>query len=57
MLLPQDFLKLKCQKEINSTEGQNKLKNIPIGRFGRIEEIASALFLSSNGASYITGEL
>lgn len=45
------------KREINSTEGQNKLKNIPIGRFGRIEEIAStALFLSSNGASYITGQ-
>lgn len=45
------------KREINSTEGQNKLKNIPIGRFGKISEIAStALFLSSNGASYITGQ-
>ena len=27
------------KREINSTEGQNKLKNIPIGRFGKISEI------------------
>jgi len=37
--------------------GQEKLKNIPMGRLGRKDEIASiAYFLASNDASYITGQ-
>jgi NAD(P)-dependent dehydrogenase (short-subunit alcohol dehydrogenase family) len=35
---------------------QRRLVHIPIGRFGRPEEIAkAALFLSSDDASFITG--
>lgn len=34
------------------------LKNIPLGRFGDAEEIAkTALFLASDGANYITGQV
>lgn len=51
---------------IEDTEGMNRLlpealkdkitKKIPVGRFGRIEDIENAaLFLTSDGASYING--
>ena len=37
---------------------QNYLKSIPLGRFGKPEDVAGAvLFLCSDYASYITGEI
>lgn len=43
--------------ELTTQAGQEKLKNIPIGRLGQKDEIASiASFLASNDASYITGQ-
>jgi 3-oxoacyl-[acyl-carrier protein] reductase len=37
--------------------GEEYLKQIPLGRFGKPEEVASVVaFLVSNDASYITGE-
>ena len=37
---------------------ENVMKRIPVGRMGRPDEIASlALFLASDAAAYITGEV
>tara|TARA_Y100001970_G_C14254081_1_gene873879 strand:- start:2197 stop:2952 length:756 start_codon:yes stop_codon:yes gene_type:complete len=45
------------KNEINSSEGKEKIKNIPIGRIGNTNEIVdTVLFLCSNGSSYITGQ-
>ncbi len=45
------------ENELNTDAGKEKLKNIPIGRLGTKQEIASiALFLASNESSYITGQ-
>ena len=45
------------ENELNTQAGKEKVKNIPIGRLGTKEEIASiAYFLSSNKSSYITGQ-
>lgn len=46
-----------AENELATIAGQEKLKNIPMGRLGRKDEIASiAYFLASNDASYITGQ-
>lgn len=43
--------------ELLTQAGQEKLKNIPMGRLGQKNEIASiAYFLASNDASYVTGQ-
>lgn len=43
--------------ELQTSAGKEKLKNIPIGRLGTKEEIASiAFYLASEEASYVTGQ-
>ncbi len=43
--------------ELQTEAGREKLKNIPVGRLGTVEEMASTVyFLSSDEASYITGQ-
>lgn len=43
--------------ELNTTAGQEKVKNIPIGRIADMNEVASvASYLASDDASYITGQ-
>jgi len=44
-------------RELDSDEGREKIKNIPIGRIAIIEEIAQVVvFLATDAASYITGQ-
>ena len=43
--------------ELKTTSGKNKIKQIPIGRIASTDEVANVVnFLSSNEASYITGQ-
>jgi len=45
------------RSEIKSEKGIKKIKNIPIGRIGNLDEISSTVkFLISEDASYITGQ-
>lgn len=45
------------EHELNTESGQEKVRHIPAKRLGTKDEIASiATFLSSEGASYITGQ-
>ncbi len=45
------------QNEMQTPAGKEKCKNIPAGRIGRSEEVATAaLFLASEEAGYITGQ-
>ncbi len=46
-----------ANNELNTEHGKNKIKNIPVGRVGTTNEVASAVeFLISDEASYITGQ-
>lgn len=43
--------------ELNTEEGREKVKNIPVGRIATVNEVASvAAFLASDDAAYITGQ-
>ena len=43
--------------ELETEAGKDKVKNIPAGRLGNIEEVAATVaFLCTGGASYITGQ-
>ncbi len=44
-------------RELNSPEGEKKIRNIPVGRVGSVEEVAAIVTcLVSEKASYITGQ-
>lgn len=44
-------------QELNSDHGKEKIKNIPAGRIGTVEEIAGTVsFLCRDDSSYITGQ-
>jgi NAD(P)-dependent dehydrogenase (short-subunit alcohol dehydrogenase family) len=48
---------LNAQLLDNSPRGQELLMRTPMGRFGKTEElVGAALFLSSDGASFVTGQ-
>lgn len=52
-LVPTDMTAL----ELNDPENQAKVKGIPAGRLGTVDEVADAcLFLASENAGYITGQ-
>ncbi len=52
------FVDTEILKTIDDEVLQNMIRRIPIGRMGRIDEIASAVyFLSSEESSYITGQV
>lgn len=43
--------------ELNTEAGQEKVKGIPVGRLGTVEEVGAAVvFLSNESSSYITGQ-
>jgi len=45
-------------EELVATMGEQRMSEIPLGRFGKPEDIAGvALFLCSDAASYVTGQL
>ncbi len=52
------FIETSMTSELNDTLKEEILRNIPLKRIGRPEEIASAaLFLASEGSNYITGQV
>ena len=51
------FIKTSMTENLNEEQYQAIVKNIPVGRVGQPEDIAScALFLASENSSYITGQ-
>jgi NAD(P)-dependent dehydrogenase (short-subunit alcohol dehydrogenase family) len=57
-IAPGVFLTSLNEKLLNSTpRGQELLMRTPMGRFGKTEElVGSAVFLASDGASFVTGQ-
>ena len=52
------FIDTDILKTVDNNKLQNMIDRIPIGRMGKIEEVASAVyFLSSEESSYITGQV
>ena len=52
------FIQTKMTDVLNDTVKDGILKQIPLNRFGSVEDIAHcALFLASDNASYITGQV
>ncbi len=52
------FIETSMTSELNDTLKEEILRNIPLKRIGRPEEIANAaLFLASEGSNYITGQV
>ncbi|MBU1998494.1 MAG: 3-oxoacyl-[acyl-carrier-protein] reductase [Candidatus Omnitrophota bacterium] len=51
------FIETDMTKELKDSLREKMLKNIPLGRFGKTEEVALAVkFLASDVSEYITGE-
>lgn len=51
------FIATDMTKELNDVQRQQIISQVPIGKMGRVEDIAAAVeFLASEKASYITGE-
>lgn len=51
------FIETEMTLKLNVEQKENILKKIPMGKVGKVEDIANcALFLASNSASYITGQ-
>ena len=51
------FIETPMTDTLNDEHKENLLKSIPVGRFGRTEDIANTVaFLASDQASYITGQ-
>jgi 3-oxoacyl-[acyl-carrier protein] reductase len=51
------FIDTQMTQSLPATQRQKLLDNIPLGRLGQVEDIASAVaFLASNEANYITGQ-
>jgi NAD(P)-dependent dehydrogenase (short-subunit alcohol dehydrogenase family) len=54
------FFKTDLNRELleNSPRGKEALMRTPMGRFGRVEELAgAAIYLASDAASFVTGEI
>ena len=52
------FVETDIIADLNEDMRKRYLEAIPLGRFGRVEDISSVVcFLISEGASYITGEV
>ena len=52
------FVETEMTEKLSEEYKSELIKNIPLGRFGRVEEIASiAAFLLSDEARYITGQV
>ncbi len=51
------FIETEMTLKLNVEQKENILKKIPMGKVGKVEDIANcALFLASNSANYITGQ-
>lgn len=52
------FIVSRMTDTLSDTIKENVLRNIPVGRFGEVEEVANvALFLASDLSTYVTGEV
>ncbi len=52
------FIQSDMTDELNDEQKQNIMKNIPMQRFGTVEDVAKTVsFLASDNASYITGQV
>ncbi|WP_342643310.1 SDR family NAD(P)-dependent oxidoreductase [Rhodoligotrophos ferricapiens] len=56
-IAPGFFMTVLNKDKMSAERKENALRRTPMGRFGSIEELVSAaIFLASDGSSYVTGE-